>query len=45
VVGVVGVVEEVSRRSICLIPVEVEVKVKVQVEVEVVEVVVKGYMR
>jgi hypothetical protein len=45
VVGAVGVVEEVSRRSIRLIPVVVEVKVKVQVKVKVVEVVVKGYMR
>ena len=43
--GVVGVVEEVSRYSIYLIPVEVEVEVKVQVKVKVIEVVVKGYMR
>jgi hypothetical protein len=41
----VGVVEEVSRYSIRLIPVVVEVKVKVQVKVKVVEVVVKGYIR
>jgi len=42
---VVGVVEEVSRCSIYLIPVVVEVKVKVQVKVKVIEVVVEGYTR